>query len=134
MEEHGFAVVDSQGTYVAFELGIVFPDGAKRDERGVRFDHGEATWEVSGLTADKPVVMILRTDVNKANQSFDLSVDGHAVCRVRIDARDPVKRGRHWEALVPGTMIRSDTTRFRASISDPGRGVTLFGLWFYQPN
>ncbi len=61
MEEHGFTVVDSQGTYVAFELAIQFPDGAKREERGVRFDHGEATWEVSGLTADKEVAMILRT-------------------------------------------------------------------------
>ncbi len=134
MEEHGFTVVDSQGTYVAFELAIQFPDGAKREERGVRFDHGEATWEVSGLTADKEVAMILRTDVHRANQTFDLSVDGHSVGRVRIDARDPVKRGRHWEALVPGAVIRSDTTRFRASISDPGRGLTLFGIWFYQPD
>lgn len=133
MEEHGFTVVDSQGSYVAFELGLQFPDGGRREgERGVRFDHGEATWEVSGLTAEKDVALILRTDVHRGNQSFDLSVDGQSVGRVRIDARDPVKRGRHWEALVPGAMIRSDSARFRASISDPGRGLTLFGLWFYQ--
>jgi hypothetical protein len=133
MTDHEFAVVDSQGTYVAFDLTIQFPDGLKREERGIRFEHGEATWEVTGLTAEKEVVMILRTDVHRANQTFDLSVAGQTVERVRIDVRDPVKRGRHWETAVPASVIRSDTTRFRLSISEPGRGVTLFGLWFYQP-
>jgi len=133
MSQHAFAVVDSQDSYAAFELALEFPDGGRRQERGVRFKHGEATWEVSGLTAGKELMMVLRTDVHQAGQAFDLSVGGQGSGRVRISDRSPTQRGRHWEAPVRGALVTSDTVRFRASVSDPGKGVSLFGLWFYQP-
>ncbi len=134
MSQHAFAVVDSQDSYAAFELALEFPDGVKRHERGVRFKHGEATWEVSGLTAGKEIMMVLRTDVHQSGQAFDLSVGGQGSGRVRITDRSPTQRGRHWEAPVRGALVTSDTVRFRASVSDPGKGISLFGLWFYQPS
>jgi len=132
VDAHDFRVVDSQGTYVGFKLALRFPDGSSAEEQGIRYDHGEATWQVSGLTPDKDVTLVFRTDVQRGHWAFDLSLDGAAVCRVRVDERDPVHRGRNWDVIVPGRFVTRSTARFRAAVSEPGRGVTFFRIWVYQ--
>ena len=132
VEQHSFAVMDSQGSYAGYQINLGFPDGASIQDQGITYEHGESTWEVTGLTPGKEVAFIFRTDVQKGNFSFELSVDGYGAGKVRVDTRDPVNRGRHWECMVPGRMIKKSQVRFRAAVGEPGTGVPFFRLWFYQ--
>jgi len=132
VEHHGFRVVDSQGTYAGFKLGLRFPDGNSCQEQGIRYEHGESTWEASGLTRGKDVVLVIRTDVQHGPCGFDLSADGNPVGRIRVDVRDPVHRGRNWDVPVPGRFVGGPTVRFRAAVGEPGQPVTMFRIWVFQ--
>lgn len=109
-----------------------YPDGTAVMDTGHGILEGTIAFRVGGLTAARPLVLLVRTDVIVGNCTLAVTAGGRPAGEVAIDVADRATRWRNWPIPIAAEHVTGTTLDVRLHAKTPGRDFHCFHVWVYQ--
>lgn len=131
-KDHKFRIVDAKDKYRTRQK-LKYPDGVIVEDAGIAFEGGYAEWEVSNVTPNKDVIMVMRTDYVKGGWEADVHVNKKKTGVWKCEGSDRKFRWRNWVYQIPAEHVTDTFLTLRVTHMNADRDINMFKMWFYQP-
>lgn len=131
-QDHKFKIVDAKDKYRTRQK-LKYPDGVIVEDAGIAFEGGYAECEISNVTPNKELVVVMRMDYVKGDWEAELHVNKKKTGTWKCNGSDRKFRWRNWTYQVPAEFVTDTFLTMRISPVTADRDINMFKLWFYQP-
>jgi len=131
-QQHKFRIVDAKDKYRTRQK-LKYPDGVIVEDVGVAYEGGYAEWEVSNITPNKDLIMLVRMDYVKGDWEAEIHVNGKKTGNMVCSGDDRKFRWRNWPYKVPAEFVTDTFLTVRQTPTTAERDLNLYKIWFYQP-
>lgn len=131
-KDHKFRIVDARDKYRTRQK-LKYPDGVIVEDVGIAYEGGYAEWEVSNVTPNKDVYVIMRMDYVHGDWEAEMQVNGKKVGNWQCVGEDRKFRWRNLIFKVEARYVGDTFLSVRQTPVKEDRDINMFKLWFYQP-
>jgi len=131
-QDHKFRIVDAKDKYRTRQK-LKYPDGVIVEDVGIAYEGGYAEWEVSNVTPNKDIYMLMRMDYVHGGWEAEMTVNGKRAGTMVCDSEDRKFRWRNWPFKIPAEYVTDTFVTIRQTPNSADRDINIFKLWFYQP-
>jgi hypothetical protein len=128
---HAFAIHGAKDAY-KHQTTQRYPDGTQVTDVGYAQLEGAFAFTVSGLVAEKPVVILVRTDILVGDFRLAVTAGDKPAGEVAVDKTDPAMRWRNLPVPIPAEHVTGATLDVKLTSLTPGRDIHMFHVWVYQ--
>jgi len=131
-KDHKFRIVDARDKYRTRQK-LKYPDGVIVEDVGIAYEGGYAEWEVSNVTPNKDLFVIMRMDYVHGDWEAEMQVNGKKVGTWVCQGEDRKFRWRNLIFKVEARYVGDTFLSVRQTPIKEDRDINMFKLWFYQP-
>jgi hypothetical protein len=129
---HKFMIVDARDKYRTRQK-LKYPDGVIVEDSGIAYEGGHCEWDVSNVTPNKDLILIMRMDYVHGDWEAEMVVNGKKVGNWACTGEDRKFRWRNMPFKVPAEYVTDTFLHFKQVPVKGERDINMFKLWFYQP-
>lgn len=131
-QDHKFRIVDAKDKYRTRQK-LKYPDGVIVEDVGIAYEGGYAEWEISNVTPNKDIYMLMRMDYVHGGWEAEMTVNGKRAGSMVCESEDRKFRWRNWPFKIPAEYVTDTFLTIRQTPNSADRDINIFKLWFYQP-
>ncbi len=130
-DAHSFKMENTRDSWKARQH-IRYPDGVVVEDTGIAHEGGQASYQILGVTPNRPIVILRRTDIVRSEYEIEFFVDDVRVGVSQCLESDRRFRWRNWPFLIPAEYVKEETITIIQKALTAERDINMFHYWFYQ--